>query len=619
MVSHAEASIQAQEPSARPKLAQATTTPATEAASSTRPAQAVKRTSAPPIAPAIKRRPIQPALAPAPAPVSVPIPVPAPPAVSAPARVPITAPAPRPTQAVRGWRPMQNLKFPLGYVPAYTGPQNQTAGRKSTTNGQAENKNKRNGFNSTATTAITSRHYASRVAKEEEERRNSYYNILSELDPYKGTPKEFIHLLVKAAMRDEEISKAIRQLNEEKLKNPSSWTPTRPQYLNSPEAQLPLPPNHQSGTPDQRPTQQPQPQLMPNAPIQQQSPVPGYSPQQPPMPQQMPHPVAYYVYLPETPGQPHQVIPVPAHGSPAPNMYPPYPQSLPGAGIPPPPPYATGTPQNPTGLPPKPTPDMPNMFHTLQSPSIPVTPQPISRQPSIQQPTTSNRNEASTRQNTNAARRSNSNDNNLTNNTADSDSNSNTNSYHTAIVIDDASEDEHDGIDSNGGVDINPDEMDLDGQQPGRKEPSCNFTWVVDRAETQLGWTGEYKKESEIRQDTIGQSTAFKLQRLLKKMNAMIDKYVTFHDRVHILTVMREVIMATLDTDSRVGSACRKNAKEYDDTFVEAMGKLSTEHKQGLKTLEGGKWMEELKMLVEEANRQSLFPRLGEVSTLLDT
>ncbi|KAI1211760.1 uncharacterized protein F4807DRAFT_418933 [Annulohypoxylon truncatum] len=439
------------------------------------------------------------------------------------------------------------------------------------------------------------------------------------MDPYKSSPKEFIHLLVKAAMRDEEISKAIRRLNEERIQNPSSWTPVRPQ---DPSLLAPQPgplQNHPYGTHNQQ-NQQPNQQLMPGM-------APGYGPQQPPIPQQAPHTVVYYVYPPTTAGQPHQVIPGPMYGSPAPNMYPPYPppQLSPGMGIPPQPaqpphPHATGTCQGQSGFPVQPNPSVtPAMSHIQQAPYIPVPPQPTPRQHSTQQCTASG--EDGTCRNASTARHSKSSDNTPTNNVADSDSN--TNSYHTAIQIDDADEDEDDGIINNDdgnasdGADIDPDDMDLD-QGPGRKEQSCNFTWVVDRAETQLGWTGQYEKESEIRQDTIGQSTAIKLQKHLKRMNAMIDKNVTFRNRAHILTVMREVIMATLDTDSRVGIACRQNAKEYDDTFVEAVGKLSPKHKQGLKSLEGGKWMEEMQMLVEEANRQSMFPRLAEVTALLD-
>ncbi|KAI2473227.1 hypothetical protein F4781DRAFT_380982 [Annulohypoxylon bovei var. microspora] len=605
MASHSEVSTQAQgEHSARPVLAPGTTQATTTA-------QTARSTTTTSAASARTQRSIQPA----------------------------PVPAPRPIQPAQKPRQIPKLKFPLQYVPAYTGPPNQAASRKPTTNGQSANQNQRNGFNSTATTAVTSRHYASRVAKEEEERRKSYYEILGEMDPYKGSPKEFIHLLVKAAMRDEEISKAIRRLNEERLQNPSSWTPVRPQDPSALERRHSSQPNHDYGIQNQQqnqqPNQQPQSQPMPNPHVQQQFPpgmTPGYGPQQPQMPQQMPHTVVYYVYPPANAGQPHQVIPGQIYGSPAPNMYPPYPQPQPppGIGAPPqpPPPYAPGASQSQAGFPVAPNPVAPNISHTHQSPYTSIPPQPISRQPSTQQAIPSGEDGTSIRRNASTTRPPNSND-NVTNNIVDSDSN--TNSHHSNDISDDVDEHENDNKNvspndydsgdnnANGDVDTNPNEMDLDDEHPGPKEQSCNFTWVVDRAETQLGWTGNFEKESEIRQDTIGQSTAFKLQKLLKRMNAMIDKHITFRNRTHILTVMREVIMATLDTDSRVGSACRKNAKEYDDTFVDAVGKLTPEHKQRLKSLEDGKWMEEMQMLIEEANRKSMFPRLAEVPALLDT
>lgn len=249
--------------------------------------------------------------------------------------------------------------------------------------------------------------------------------------------------------------------------------------------------------------------------------------------------------------------------------------------------------------------------NTNQTPYPPLPPQPNPQQPSTQQPTTSKENEPSTGRNISTGRRSNSSD------------VSNANSFHTAIVIDDADENENDGpndgVDdnTNDGVDNDPDDIDSDDQGSGRKEPSCNFTWVVDKTETLLGWTETYEKESGTRQDTIGHVTAAKLQKLLKRLNAMVDKNSSFRNRAHILTVMREVITATLDTDSRVGISCRQNAKEFDDMFVEAVGKLSPKHRQRLKSSEDGKWMAELEALVDEANRQSLFPRLAEVSALL--
>ncbi|KAI0009900.1 hypothetical protein F4779DRAFT_341240 [Xylariaceae sp. FL0662B] len=165
------------------------------------------------------------------------------------------------------------------------------------------------------------------------------------------------------------------------------------------------------------------------------------------------------------------------------------------------------------------------------------------------------------------------------------------------------------GADTNGIVTEHSDEP---------KEQSCNFTWVLDRAETHLGWTGNYDKFSEIRQISTGYNVAFKLQKLLKKMDAMVEKYVTFPNRVHILTVMREVMMATLETDSVVGRECRECSREYDSTFLASVQRLTPTQKQKLKVLEGGRWMEEFKALIDEANRQAMFPLLERANAVID-
>ncbi|RYP78371.1 hypothetical protein DL771_000556 [Monosporascus sp. 5C6A] len=158
-----------------------------------------------------------------------------------------------------------------------------------------------------------------------------------------------------------------------------------------------------------------------------------------------------------------------------------------------------------------------------------------------------------------------------------------------------------------------------DGEPPEPKEPSCNYTWVVDRAETHLGWTGNWDKYSEIRQHTIGVSVAGKLQKLMQLMEKHMDKYKTFVNRVHILCVMREVLMATLDTDSIVGSEVRRNAQGYDDAYVAAAAKLTPPQRRRLKALEAGKVIREFQDLVDEAKHQNMFPRLEEALAVFES
>ncbi|KAI8953555.1 hypothetical protein F4801DRAFT_120682 [Xylaria longipes] len=71
--------------------------------------------------------------------------------------------------------------------------------------------------------------------------RDRFYNILGELDPYRTTPKEFIHLLVHAATRDGEIAQALLRLNSDRINYPSTWRPPLPPNF---AYQPPPPPPH---------------------------------------------------------------------------------------------------------------------------------------------------------------------------------------------------------------------------------------------------------------------------------------------------------------------------------------------------------------------------------------
>ncbi|KAJ8119953.1 hypothetical protein O1611_g10494 [Lasiodiplodia mahajangana] len=97
---------------------------------------------------------------------------------------------------------------------------------------------------------------------------------------------------------------------------------------------------------------------------------------------------------------------------------------------------------------------------------------------------------------------------------------------------------------------------------------------------------------------------------MLKKLGAAIDKYVTLANRVHILTVMREIIAATLEAGQTVGKECRECSREFDSTYLTAVRKLTPEQLRRLKILEDGKWVEEMQGLVNEANKQAMFPLL---------
>jgi hypothetical protein len=115
---------------------------------------------------------------------------------------------------------------------------------------------------------------------------------------------------------------------------------------------------------------------------------------------------------------------------------------------------------------------------------------------------------------------------------------------------------------------------------------------------------------SEVRQLSTGYEVALKVQKLLKNLNTTLDNHVTFANRVHILTVMREIVAATLEAETTIGKECRECSQEYDSAYLAAVRKLTPQQLQRLKALEGGKWLQEMQDLVDEADKQAMFPLL---------
>ncbi|KAI3326239.1 hypothetical protein HD806DRAFT_520879 [Xylariaceae sp. AK1471] len=400
--------------------------------------------------------------------------------------------------------------------------------------------------------------------------RNQFYDILGELDPFKATPKEFIHLLVHAAVRDGEIARSLFRLNHDRLQYPQFWRPpVPPDMAAQPKPGIstpaPLPSNTYKG-----------PVLRSSAPAAPPSAAtpatPSGTPADTPTSAPTGVPANASIGAPASastdalaPSPAQKIVSAPEstlkrkRDSSDGQKSVPHPTSRMGMG----PPIVmywgpqeqlainSGQAWNP-GFPPQ------NQLQmaptTPKYPPVPSSgphgiPTPVARSIPIVpvQATTS-----------------------------------------SSAAIDN-------------GIEV------INGEP---KEQSCNFTWALDRAETHLGFTGNYDKMSEVRQLSTGYEVALKVQKLLKKLNIALDKHVTFANRVHILTVMREIIAATLEANHTVGKECRECSREFDSTYLAAVRKLTPQQLLRLKALESGKWLQEMQDLVDEADKQAMFPLL---------
>ncbi|KAI0147010.1 hypothetical protein GGR57DRAFT_478310 [Xylariaceae sp. FL1272] len=170
------------------------------------------------------------------------------------------------------------------------------------------------------------------------------------------------------------------------------------------------------------------------------------------------------------------------------------------------------------------------------------------------------------------------------------------------------------------------------------REGPCDFTWVLDQAQHYLGWKEELDGPSGSSRASLGTTAAIEIQKLLKEMNAQMDKHENFANRVHILSVMREVIFTAVAADTPLGRECRAVSQTYDLStldhspdynmlgrpqaydvcFLLAARKLTSEQRKKLQVLEGGKWMNELQQLVMQATQKDCYPLLEQTLVWID-
>ncbi|XXH02784.1 hypothetical protein Hte_009170 [Hypoxylon texense] len=156
-------------------------------------------------------------------------------------------------------------------------------------------------------------------------------------------------------------------------------------------------------------------------------------------------------------------------------------------------------------------------------------------------------------------------------------------------------------------------------EEPEPKENAADYSKVLEKVEKDLGWYGKYDKYSDARERTVGTAVAIRIRGVLEKMRGHMDKHRSFGNRAHVLTVMREILMAVLQTEgSRVGAEVRKSAYQYDDNLIWAVEKLTPAQRRKLQNLDGGAWVAEMRKLVGEANSYCIFERLPTVLSLLD-
>lgn len=156
---------------------------------------------------------------------------------------------------------------------------------------------------------------------------------------------------------------------------------------------------------------------------------------------------------------------------------------------------------------------------------------------------------------------------------------------------------------------------------PEPKEKPVNYSSLLAKTEHDLDWYGKYDALSDARQRTLGGDIAIRITNTLKKLYEYLQKpkgCQSFANKIHVVTVMREIISAVVNTNGRIGSECRKYGFEYDDHFLWAVQTLSAGQLARLRELDGGAWVTETLRLVKDAKDYCVFEKVGVALRIVD-
>lgn len=76
---------------------------------------------------------------------------------------------------------------------------------------------------------------------------------------------------------------------------------------------------------------------------------------------------------------------------------------------------------------------------------------------------------------------------------------------------------------------------------------------MLDQVETELAWPGKYgkpmkNKYTRTRLRSLAVLATSQVGRILKKLDGKMARHTSFPNRVHILTMMREIVQAVMDS-----------------------------------------------------------------------
>lgn len=151
------------------------------------------------------------------------------------------------------------------------------------------------------------------------------------------------------------------------------------------------------------------------------------------------------------------------------------------------------------------------------------------------------------------------------------------------------------------------------------KEKPVDFSKLLGVVETDLGLREAQDDNSNHSQAASGREASFKINKMLARLCGFMDANISFPNRLHILTVMRDILLAVLRAkDLPVGRDVQNRVAGADTNFLRAVEKLTDRQKRQLKEQDDEKWIKAMQELVRIANEDAVFPQLQNTLVVID-
>ncbi|KAK7997530.1 hypothetical protein PG989_005570 [Apiospora arundinis] len=166
------------------------------------------------------------------------------------------------------------------------------------------------------------------------------------------------------------------------------------------------------------------------------------------------------------------------------------------------------------------------------------------------------------------------------------------------------------------------DEEVLEAQMPEPHEKRACYGQFVEEIANDLDWHAKYESGTDGKDEDGKDALIVSLHvaNRMKKLARAMDEHRSYDNRLHVLTVMRDILFCCLKkaTGSWVGFEVRNSSCCYDSDFVAAVWLMTPGQRRKVRVQGGGAWIERLLVVMREARRHSVYPQLYQALVLLD-